>query len=113
MHFGLKKRSKKEIAHWNSHKDLFKGRKFFHQDHAFFLAEDYMRAKGYYEKSVTIIKAKNYTKLAICCGELGGVYSILDEFQKAMEMLTKSLEISLSVYGEQHSATATSYNNLG
>ena len=28
-------------------------------------------------------------------------------------MLTKSLEIKLSVYGEQHSATAASYNNLG
>ena len=28
-------------------------------------------------------------------------------------MLTKSLEISLSVYGEQHLATVTPYNNLG
>ena len=37
----------------------------------------------------------------------------LGDHQKAIEMLTKSLEIEISVYGEQHSATAISYNNLG
>ena len=105
--------SNEETTQWNSHKDLFEGRKLSHQGHAFFFAEDYMKARIYYEKCLERVEAKNHKKLAICSEELERVYLILGEQQKPVEILTKSLEIRLSVYGEQHSTTATSYNNLG
>ena len=43
----------------------------------------------------------------------GSVYNSKNEYDKALEYYIKSLTIRKDILGENHTAVATSYNNIG
>ncbi len=52
-------------------------------------------------------------KIVIEYNNIGRMYKMLGEYDKAIEYLEKSLDIRKQIYGEKHEATAKAYNVLG
>ena len=83
----------------------------------------YHRHKKLEEASVNLNKAlniflssyntTNHPNVAQCYNMMGLVYGDAGNYNEAIEMHKKALEIRKSILGDKHFDTATSYNNIG
>ena len=105
--------SSKEVDHLKYHKDVSDKLLSLKQAEAYFEAEDYLKAKKYYQEFIKGFKKKDSPDIAYVYFKLGDVYIKLEEYKEAVEVYTKALEIHKAIFGEQDSDTAASYNNLG
>ena len=86
---------------------------------------NYDKALEYYEKSLKIkMKLLSQAKLesekdslieslAVTYNNIGNIYILQKDYEKALKYQEKSLDIKLSLYGELHPSIAISYTNLG
>ena len=76
---------------------------------------DFIKALDYYEKACAVFIAidKNHSDLSKIYNNIGIVYSYLNDYDKSIEYLMKSLNLCKSNYGEFSVDVAQSYNNLG
>lgn len=68
------------------------------------------------QKSLDIVltlNGENHKNTASILGDLGEVWNIKGDYDKAIDFFEKSLVIRLKLFGEQHNSTADSYGSLG
>ena len=68
------------------------------------------------QKSLDIVltlNGENHKNTASIFGDLGDVWNIKGDYDKAIDFFEKSLVIRLKLFGEQHNSTADSYGGLG
>ena len=59
------------------------------------------------------VHQKDKELLALSYNKMGDVHYVKGEYGRALECYKKSLEIKLTVFGENHPYTALTYNNIG
>ncbi len=59
------------------------------------------------------ILGEEHPDTATSLNNVGGTYSELGDYQKALECHEKALDIRMRIFGEEHPDTATSFNNVG
>ena len=77
--------------------------------------KNYIQAKEFHEKSLTISKSifgEESLAVATNIGNLGSAYLSLGNFNQARELYKKALLIQRKILGDEHAHIATSYNNL-
>ena len=72
-------------------------RTFLKQAEGYFKAENYEKAKRYYEEYIKTNKTAPNKKQQLICNKLGENYYELGDLQQAKELYNKSLEICKSV----------------